>query len=486
MFLFTAVTACSGPAMPQREHAPVQAPVQAPVVEATEIEAPVRAVLVCAPEPAEDTNEDANESSQEGPSEVAPVVRRALGEHARCAPQLFAGSSFAEGYGSARVAAHGGTVEVDASSSGQGVARGNDVFFALLDAARCRPLLTVETGWSDGALLSPARVGVAPARRVLGLLATSTLLRAYLPTASEAALFQLLMRQPPRDQQHTHPAQTFVLRGPLYGAAPALAGTPQPSELDHLIPTRGLGTETLGRLRVVLAAESERTEDEAEPDTGPLPEFVRVIGLESGFEDFAIASFIVRSYRLLGRDSGALVALIDTTSNTYRWVLETRSAVLGSSLQWRGVHRGFLVGEYHSDSPRLPYETGGGVVLLRLEDGAIFELDVPGIFERGESMLTTELEQRASVQDEACREVTTRAFAASTGYPISELEHAPWWCREHEVLVRLRAELAQTCDALSGLHGVRVDGGELRFSTLNGERLVSFDDVITSASSSGT
>ena len=184
---------------------------------------------------------------------------------------------------------------------------------------------------------------------------------------------------------------------------------------------------------------------------------------------------------MFGRNQGALVALIDTTTNTYRWVLETRSAVLGSSVQWRGAHRGFLVGEYHSNHPGGPYAGAGGMVLLRLADGAVFELDVPGIFERGESMLAMELEDRASEEDEACTEATTRAFAASTGYPISELEDAPWWCSEHEVLVRLRTEIARTCTVMGGFQDARVEGGTLRLPTLDGERLISLDEVIDAA-----
>jgi len=120
-------------------------------------------------------------------------------------------------------------------------------------------------------------------------------------------------------------------------------------------------------------------------------------------------------------------------------------------------------------------------VVLRLTDGAIFELHVPGIFEQGAWLLATELEDATSAHFDACVEATTRAFAASSGYPISELEDTPWWCRENEVLVRWRAELERSCASPNALQGLRVDAGQLWLRTLEGERLVSLDEIIDAA-----
>ena len=424
--------------------------------------------------------------ARENEIDVESVVQTALGEHARCAPHLFARSSFSGYGGSAELAIHEGTVEVTAGSSGgDGV---SDFFLAIVDHVGCRPLITVGTGWVEGELMSNARVGIAPARDVVRMLQGNTVLRAYAHTAPEAALFQLLLRERRRDPRHSHVTSTFELRGPLFGPSPTFRGTPQPSEVGYLVPTSGLRGEQLRSLQARLDSEGEEPDDEEEgegddeseaPEPRPaLPAFVRVMGVR-GVEDYASGPFLVRSFGMFGRHQGVLVALMDTTTNTYRWVLVMPSAVQGSSVQWRGAHRGFLVGEYQSLVPNASYP-GAGMVLLRLADGAVFELDVPGIFEQGESVLAMELEDRATEEDEACRETTTRAFAASTGYPISELEDAPWWCRENEVLVRLRTEIENACTAMGGLHA-RVDGGTLRLPTLDGDRLISLDEVIDAA-----
>ena len=265
-----AVVACSGTALPAPHHA---ASVEAPQAVT---EAPARAALVCPPEPPEEVREEApeelvriwmEEDERESDFDVESVVERALGEQARCAPHLFARSSFLQEYGSARTAIHEGTVEVDAGSSGGGVYGGSDLFFAVVDHVQCRPLITVETGWNDGALISLAEVGIAPAQEVVRLLQGSTYLRAYAHTAPEAALFQLLLRARRRDQRRTHVASTFELRGPLFGAAPTFRGTPHPSEVGYLVPTRGLRGEQLRGLRAQLDAEGEEQyEEEGEDD----------------------------------------------------------------------------------------------------------------------------------------------------------------------------------------------------------------------------
>lgn len=412
-------------------------------------------------------------SSTNDEFDVARTVQSALGAHARCAAGLFADEAFAQEGGRARIVEHESSVEVFAGSSGGGVYGSHDAYFALIDESRCQARVTVAIAAEDGALWSPASIAIATPDRIAALLHDATLLRAFEPTEADAGLFQLLSRA--RRQVRVRVTPTFQLLGPLYALSPSVEGEPRPSTVGYVVPIPGLRGEPR---RIV--EQRFRRGDEDDRGPAPMPALLYVSGTLASHQDHAEGQFIARSFELPGRNRGALVALIDTATHTHRWVLETRVALLGSSVVWRGAYRGYLIGEYHSEHPGEPYEGTGGIALLRLRDGAVYRLDVPSIFEHGWALLARDLEDEASERFETCRESTTRAYAASSGYPISELEDAPYRCREHEALVALNAAVEAAC-VENEVPAVRVEEGTLVLRTREAPVTLALDEILHAA-----
>ncbi|MBO6940387.1 MAG: hypothetical protein JJ863_35765 [Deltaproteobacteria bacterium] len=90
----------------------------------------------------------------------------------------------------------------------------------------------------------------------------------------------------------------------------------------------------------------------------------------------------LRRHALAGRNGGEAVLLVDGEGPP-RWVLETRQAVLGTRVEWLAPASGWLIGRYQSLHGGYLYARAGGLVAVRVADGAAFRVDVARAYERG-------------------------------------------------------------------------------------------------------
>jgi len=65
-------------------------------------------------------------------------------------------------------------------------------------------------------------------------------------------------------------------------------------------------------------------------------------------------------------------------------VLETRNAVLGTTIDWVGAHGGWIFGRTDADHPGGDYAGAGALFAIRTRDGVAVRIDVPPTYVDGQ------------------------------------------------------------------------------------------------------
>ncbi len=134
-------------------------------------------------------------------------------------------------------------------------------------------------------------------------------------------------------------------------------------------------------------------------------EWVRVSGLRCSFQDIEVGPHRLRTYPLVGRNSGRVVAIHRGGSGADwrgQWVLETRNAVLGTTIDWLGAHRGWIFGRTRARHRGGEYVNAASLFAIRADDGVAVRFDLPPAYVgryRGEELYFASMNRDAMVDD---------------------------------------------------------------------------------------
>jgi len=246
--------------------------------------------------------------------------------------------------------------------------------------------MTYTLGGMDGAYVTRPHIGSAPgvdAEALLALSEGTTLARdAGHPSWGLAQLFVSTDPHP-----RVRSGRGFRVLGPLYLAGAKPAGALECTSASVTGGSDGYTPETLIRHSAALVgfAVSFEEEDEAAPMT-PEQSWVRVAPVNCPPVDVHVGPYELRTHRLFGRNSGTAVALHragDADAWRGEWVLETRNALLGTTIDWLGAHQGWIFGRTDARHPGEPYADAGALFAIRAPDGVAVRIDVPPVYEDG-------------------------------------------------------------------------------------------------------
>ncbi len=339
-------------------------------------------IVACMSCRAAEVDDPPSASAESGGESVSEEIEQARYlELARVvAPELAATAEqcFADEYTACKAREWDGYVAFRRGTWGNGVAGGWSRTVSVYRTGE-EPELRLEywMGGNDGAYVTRIRFEESgnDRERLLARSEQTSLVRgSEHPRWGLAQLFVRTVGEPRRRVGHG-----FHAFGPLYEAG---AFTAMPLECE-----RGLVPATLIRhAPPVTGFESSDFSDELPFRADEDNDWVRIAGFECEGQDVQVGPHRLRLFPMAGRNSGTVVAIHRGGSGASwrgQWVLETRNAVLGTTIDWFGAQHGWIFGRTRAHHGGGGYWNAASLFAIRAEDGVAVRLDVPPAYVSG-------------------------------------------------------------------------------------------------------